>query len=212
MESLDPPFYADETVRAQVVQITRYFALLNVRGWMMPLERRWMSRNIITHPSELFSIDDRIDVVVHHTNKPHPCYGRHQYYGKTIHGYWISLWPLQPEPKAELWRRYPEGAVVEVEMVGYIYNRNVRVKLPDGIEVDLMRGDIFPRHLKEHQRFRNYQIGERFSLVVRNSRWVQPYRGKGVVNDLAEAGFITPNIAAEKRRAWELVRIRRENV
>lgn len=206
MKSFDPPFYADETVRAQVVQITRYFALLNVRGWMMPLHRRWMSRNIITHPSELFSIGDRIDVVVHHINKPHPCFVRNRYYGATMHGYWVSLWPLQPDPKAELWGRYPEGSVVEVEIVGYIYNRNVRVKFPDGLEVDLKRGDIFPRHLNEPQRSGNYQVGERFKLVMRN-HWVQPYRSKGRVNDLAEAGFITPKIANEKRNNAEIKRI-----
>lgn len=210
MKSFDPPFYTDETVRATVVQITPHFALLNVRGWMMPLYKRWMSRNVIIHPSELLSMGDRINVVVHHTDKPSSYYYRQKSYdGKTIHGYWLSRWPLQSDPKTELWQRYDEDSVVEVELVNYICNRSVRIRLPDGLEVDLLRGVILPRQYNVSQRFRAYQPRERFKLVIRN-HWVQPYRGKGAEYDLAEVGFVTSRIADEKLKARELARIKPE--
>ncbi len=61
---LDSPFYPGETVKARVLATYRFYALLDVRGWQMRLEKSLMSWGAIRHTEELFSVGDKVDVLI----------------------------------------------------------------------------------------------------------------------------------------------------
>ncbi|MDR3298733.1 MAG: hypothetical protein LBU43_01710 [Candidatus Accumulibacter sp.] len=195
------PFYSGETVTGQVVALGRRCASLNIRRWIVQIDKEFIDWNALRSPSELLSIGDRLQVVVHLHDASNPIHRKYRLTPRhTFHGAWASRLPLLDDPWPELQARYPEGTVVEVEMIDYVNWYIARVRMPEGLVVELRINDI---HIRS-SRTTNYQRplcpGERFKVVFRKAYrpggWVERHFGGSMDDCLAESGYITQGQAA----------------
>lgn len=176
----DPPFYPGEVVSGTVVRLYQHFALLNVRGCKMPLETPLMSWNEHRDASSVLEIGQRIEVMAltsdYHTRQKGR--SRSNYQGMMSGGYWLSRLPLLENPWPALAERYPDGSIVEVELVDFDRKNDTIVRFPGGARaLAAMCG--FYRHARNMKRLAiKPVIGERLKVIVRGKLdgeyWLQP--------------------------------------
>lgn len=207
MKFQTPPFFPEETVSGRVVSLSDRFAVVNVRGWLLPLETRFTDWNYLKRPSDLLSTGDRLDVVVHDEKVTPLIYRRQLMSAKFAwHGYWLDRLPLLHNFWPELEARYTEGSVVEVEFIDYTNWYIARVRMPEGYIVEMRTNDIHPRMKSQRFSFK-FQPGESFRVVIRTlsrrSMWVQRFIGSTTEFHIAESGYVTPQIAEKKLTSYE---------
>lgn len=176
----DPPFYPGEVVSGTVVRLYQHFALLNVRGYKMALETPLMSWNEHRDASSVLEIGQRIEVMAltsdYHTRQKGR--SRSNYQGMMSGGYWLSRLPLLENPWPALAERYPDGSIVEVELVDFDRKNDAIVRFPGGARaLAAMCG--FYRHARNMKRLAiKPVIGERIKVIVRGKLdgeyWLQP--------------------------------------
>ena len=200
---MDLPFYSGEIVSAKVVELRRAAAILSIRGQFVTMDVAEMDWNALRSPDELLSIGDRLEVVVHVPNSDDlAMWGLDARATDTLAGVWASRLPLLEDPWPGLRKKYPDGAVVEVEMVDYLNWYMARVRMPEGLVVKLRTRDFHPRMAKTTRFERTLRPGERFQVVFRKidppGGWVERFIGGSVVECLAEAGYLSSQRAALK--------------
>lgn len=176
----DPPFYPGEVVSGTVVRLYQHFALLNVRGFKMPLETHLISWDAVMNVSSMLEIGQRTDVMVMTRNKFFDLRRQERSsYSNISSGYWLSRLPLLENPWPALAERYPDGSVVEVELVEYDRKNDTIVKLPEGLmaRVPMVALD---RYARRNKRLPMRPLpGESFKVIVRGNLaghyWLQPY-------------------------------------
>ncbi len=207
MKFQTPPFFPEETIAGRVVSLSDRFAVLDIRGWHLPLETRFIDWNYLKNPSEILSIGCLLDVVVH-DGKMIPAIYRRQFMSPKFvwHGYWLDRLPLLENFWPELEERYTEGSVVEVEFIDYTNWYIGRVRMPGGYIVEMRTNDIHPRMKSQRLSFK-FQPGESFKVIIRQlsrrSMWVQRFVGSTTAFHFAEAGYVTPKIAEKKLTTYE---------
>jgi hypothetical protein len=121
--------------------------------------------------------------------------------------------PLLENPWPVLRAKYPEGSVVEVEMVDYVNWYIARVKMPEGLLVELRTNDIHLRTRKSNAHLRPLNQGERFKVVFRRlyrpGGWVERFVGGSVEDAFTEAGYLSPTQAIKKLTDVEMAFIER---
>jgi len=203
MNHRDPPFYPGEAISGRVVEINDRFAVINVRGWALPLEIKFIDWNFVRSPSDRFSVGDRVETVVHDGPLRADYYRKYWLSPKQIwHGYHLTRLPFLYNFWPELNNKYSEGSVVEVEFLDYTNWYIARVRMPEGFIVEVRTNDIHPR-IKVPKFCWRLQPGEKFTMIIRKiyrtgGFWVQRYIGGTKVHQLAESGFFTPTVAREK--------------
>ena len=195
-------FSPGEIVAGRVVEITLRFAVLEIRNVQVPLGKNFISWSVLKSTSEELSLGDRIEVMVFEGNDDHPCHRRYRMSPPQVwDGRWASRLPLIDDPWPARKEQYPEGSVVEVEMVDRVNWYIVRVRMPDGLMVELRTGDIYIHTRPSGEYFRTLQPGERFRVVFRNlyrpGGWVERHFER-LENGLIESGFVGQRMAAEK--------------
>jgi hypothetical protein len=202
MMTSSPPFYAGETVVGRVVSLGPKFANIDVRGWRLPLETMFLDWNAIRSPDEILSPGDRISAVVHADGQLESRYQRYGLMPKQVwNGFWLSRLSLMDDPWPELMLKYSDGTVVEVEMIDYVNWYIARVRMPEGLVIELRTGDIHLRSKRFTDCQRKLQPGERFKVVFRHlyrpGGWVQRFVGSSTANDFSESGYVTQTVAAQ---------------
>lgn len=132
----------------------------------------------------------------------------------TFDSVWASRLPLLENPWPNLTAKYKDGDVVEVELIDYLNWYIARVRLPEGLVVELRTNDIHPRSQKTEYLGRKLNAGERFKVVFRQfyspGGWVERYFGGSTTDCLAaEAGYVTPRQAQRKLDEAEKAFLRR---
>lgn len=176
----DPPFYPGELVFGTVVRLYQHFALLNVRGYKMPLETPLMSWNELRDASSILEIGQRIEVMALPRNYHARQKGRSRsnYQGMMSGGYWLSCLPLLENPWPTLAERYPDGSMVEVELVDFDWKNDSIVQFPEGARtrVPMIGLDRIAR--RNNRLAIRPIVGEKLRVIVRgdlNGRyWLQP--------------------------------------
>lgn len=176
----DLPFYPGEVVFGTVARLYQHFALLNVRGYKMPLETPLMSWNALRDASSILEIGQRIEAMAltsdYHARQKGR--SRSSYQGMISGGYWLSRLPLLENPWPALAERYPDGAVVEVELVDFDRKSDAIVQFPEGARAVASMCGLY-RHAKNNNRLTiKPVIGERLRVIVRGkldgTHWLQP--------------------------------------
>ena len=179
----DLPFYSGEIVAGKVCKMTNRYAVLTIRGWELPLETGFITWDALTKPAEKLSLGDRLEVMMqsgisYNTLRklgyPSPKYDKN--------GFWLNRLPLLENPWPILCERYQEGSVVEVEMINYVNWYIARVRMPEGLIVELRTNDIHPRPLRSNEYGRKLYPGERIRIVFRQiyksgGCWVERFMG-----------------------------------
>jgi hypothetical protein len=148
MNYQDPPFYPNEAVTGHVVELNGWFAVVKVRGWELPLEKRFISWDVLKTASDALSISERIQVVVHAESAGKQDYQRRHLYPTLFwHGFWLSRLPLLETPRQKYQSRYEEGSIIEVEFMDYINYYTARAKMPDGSIIELLQRDLHPKNV-----------------------------------------------------------------
>ncbi|MFZ4534955.1 hypothetical protein [Propionivibrio sp.] len=202
MKSIDPPFYPGETVVGRVVSLGPRFATIDIGGWQVPLETAFIDWNAYRTPGEVLSLGDRLNAVIHDDGRLDSLYRRHGLRPKQIwDGFWLSRLPLLEDPWPALALKYPDGSVVEVEMIDYVNWYIARVRMPEGLVIELRTGDIHLKTKRSSNFLRKLHQGERFKVVFRRlyrpGGWVQRFVGGSTADCLSESGFVTPLLAAQ---------------
>jgi hypothetical protein len=216
MKPFNPPFYSGETAIGKVVSLGPRFATLEVRRWIVPIEASFLDWNATRAPEELLSIGDRLEVVVYFDDKLDLLHHRHWMFPKQVwNGVWASRLPLLNDPWPALIDKYPEGSVVEVEMIDYVNWYIARARMPDGLVVELRTNDIHLRTSKTSTYARRLHPGERFKVVFRRlyrpGGWVERFMGGSMDDCLSESGYMTPRQGARRVTELEKAFIRRRN-
>jgi hypothetical protein len=206
---LELPFYSGEIIAGRVTRLTDRCAIIDIRGWELPLETKFITWDAMTNPAEYLSLGERLEVMVQYDFSSHTL--RKQGYPSPSFekdGFWLNRLPLLDNPCPRLCERYQDGAVVEVEMIDYVNWYIARVRMPEGLIVELRTNDIHLRasnHSREYGR-KLYQ-GERIRVVFRKisrpGSWVERFVGGSIAHDMTEAGFVTPGIASKKLNQHE---------
>jgi|GEM_PF-2973138 len=198
---MDYPFYSGELVVAKVAELRPRFAILSIRRVMVPINLRHIDWNSLRSPEEKLSVGNRVDVAVYvdeMTDLTHKGLGP----DVTFDGVWASRLPLLENPWPNLTAKYKDGDVVEVEMIDYLNWYIARVRLPEGLIVELRTNDIHPRSQRPQYLGRKLNAGERFKVVFRKvyspGGWVERYFGGSTADCLTEAGYLTPRQAQQK--------------
>ena len=199
---IDPLFSPGEIVSGRVIAITSRFATLEIRCALVPLGKDCISWSALKSADEALSLGDRVEVMVFEGRGDHPVHRRYRLWPRQVwEGRWASRLPLLDDPWPNLEDRYPEGSVVEVEMVDYVNWYIARVRLPDGLLIELRTNDIHLRTRKSDQYVRPLQPGERFSVVFRRlyrpGGWVERHM-EAPEHGLFDAGFVGQRVATEK--------------
>lgn len=198
------PFYAGEIVAGKVIRLTNHYAVMDIRGVELPLETQFITWDALAKPAENLSLGDRLEVMMQFGKAipeqrklfyPWPKYDKD--------GFWLNRLPLLDNPWPTLCKRYQDGSVVEVEMIDYVNWYIARVRMPEGLIVELRTNDI---HLSASRRSKNYgrklYRGERIRIVFRRISpvgcWVERFLGSSIAHDLTEAGFVSPGISSKK--------------
>ena len=199
MNNRIPDFYPNEIVVGKVVAMKARYAVLNVCGWQLPLETRFIAWDALRHPTEHLSMGDRLEVVVNDQRIGEIAY-RLGFLDPIIrwHGYWLSRLPLLEDFWPQLHAKYPEGSVIEVEFLGYSNPYVARAKTPEGFIIELLINDLHPR--KGNLGFnKKLKSGERIELIIRKFRrrsiWVQRYTATSTAQHLVESGYNTPRLS-----------------
>lgn len=147
MNYRDLPFYPNETVVGHVVALNDGLAVVKVRGWQLPLQKQFITWDVIKTAKDVLSIGERIQVVVQTENLGQQVFQRRAYFFPTIfwHGFWLNRLPLLTPPEEKFKHKYPEGSLLEVEFMEYINFYTARAKMPDGSIVELLLRDIHPK-------------------------------------------------------------------
>ncbi len=147
MNYRDPPFYPNETLIGHVVELKDWFAVVKIRGWQLPLEKRFISWDVIKTASDILSIGERVQVVVHAEGYGKKAYqNRHLYPTLFWHGFWLSCLPLFEVPGQKFQTKYPEGSIIDVEFIEYVNYYTARAKTPDGSIIELLLRDAHPKN------------------------------------------------------------------
>lgn len=179
----DPPFYPGEVVFGTVVRLCRHFAELNVRGYKIPLDTRLISWDEISSASSILEIGQRIEVMAltrnHHIRQSRQDKSDHR--GTMSDGYWLTRLPLLENPWPVLAERYPDGSVVEVELIEFGLKNDAIVQFPEGARTRVPMIGL-DRYAKRHNRLAMRPLlGESFRVTVRGTLngkyWLQPYFG-----------------------------------
>lgn len=195
-------FSPGEIVSGRVIAIAPRFATLEIRCALIPLGKESITWSALKSAEEALSLGDRVEVMVFEGNSDHPVHRRYHMYPRQVwDGRWASRLPLLDDPWPSLKNQYPEGSVVEVEMVDYVNWYIARVRLPDGLMVELRTNDIHLRTRKTDQYVRPLRPGERFRIVFRRlyrpGGWVERHLERPE-HGLLDAGFVGQRIADEK--------------
>jgi hypothetical protein len=202
MITANPPFYPGEIVVGEVVSLGPKFANIDVRGRRVPLETMFLDWNAIRSPDEILSPGDRISAVIQADGRLESRYRRYGLVPRLIwNGFWLSRLPLLDDPWPELMRKYSDGTVVEVEMIDYVNWYVARVRMPEGLVIELRTGDIHLMSKRFSSFQRTMQPGERFKVVFRRlyrpGGWVQRFIGGSSADGFSESGYATPLVAAQ---------------
>ncbi len=134
---IDALFSPAEIVSGRVVGINPRFATLKIRCELVPLEKKCITWSALKSAEEVLSLGDRVEVMVFEGSSDHMAHLRYHLWPKQVwEGRWSSRLPLLDDPWPSLMDRYPEGSVVEVEMVDYVNWYIARVRLPDGLLIE----------------------------------------------------------------------------
>lgn len=201
------PFNSGDVVAGKVVGITDRFALINALGWELPLDTRHITWDVLRNPAERLSLGNRLELVVQtgmtareRRQLDYPCSDAH-------YGFWLSRLPLLENPWPALRERYQDGSVVEVEFIDYLNWYIGRVRMPEGLIIELRTNDIHPSSKRSNEYARKLQPGERFRVVFRriypSGGWVERFMGCSKSHHLAESGFVTPRVASKMLDAHE---------
>jgi ribosomal protein S1 len=198
MNNKIPDFYPNEIVVGNVIAMKARFAVLNVCGWQLPLETRFIAWDALRHPNERLAIGQRLEVVVNDQRIGEIAY-RLGILDPVIRwqGYWLSRLPLLDDFWPQLHAKYPVGSVIEVEFIGYSNPYVARAKTPEGFIIELLNNDLHPRrgNVKFNE---NFEPGQRIELVVRELRrrsfWLQRYTAKSTAQFLVESGYSSPRL------------------
>lgn len=176
----DPPFYPGEVVFGTVVRLYQHFALLNVRGYKMALETPLMSWNEHRNASSVLEVGQRVDAMALTPNCHTRQKGRRRsnYQGMMSGGYWLSRLPLLDDPWPALAKRYPDGSMVEVELVDFDRKNDAIIEFPEGARALAAMCGLY-RHARNNNRLAiKPVIGERLKVIVRGKLdgkyWLQP--------------------------------------
>lgn len=191
-----------DVVSGRVVEMKPLYATMSVMGQCMPLTTSHICWDVLRNPNERLSLGDRLEMAVcpamtfrdmRKMDYPTPIVSNG--------GIWLSRLPLIENPWPKLQQRYQDGAVVEVECIDYLNWYVARVRLPEGLIIELRTNDIHPRSRRSVEYGRKFQPGERFLIVFRKISstrvWVERFFGGSKSHDLAESGFLTP-----ERGSW----------
>jgi len=140
---IDPPFYAGEVVKARVLSVLRFYAVVEVRRWQMRLDKELLSWEALRYTSEVLSVGDHIDVLIQSTEHFDPLGESRCYRSDHItFGFWLTRLPLLKNPWPDIEAKYSTGSVVEVEFIDYVNWYIARVRLPEGVVVEVRTNDI----------------------------------------------------------------------
>ena len=97
-------------------------------------------------------------------------------------GFWISRLPLIENPWPGLCAKYPDGTIVEVEMVDYLDRHTARAKLPEGLLVGVPLIGLVRYAQRNHRPLERFYPNECFNVMVHGTMpfnyWLQPVLGK----------------------------------
>ena len=195
-------FSPGEIVSGRVIALSPRFATLEIRSAMVPLGKECITWSALKSVEEALSLGDRVEVMVFEGESDHPAHRRYRLWPRQVwDGRWASCLPLLDDPWPSLEDQYPEGSVVEVEMVDYVNWYIARVRLPGGLVVELRTNDIHLRTRKSDQYVRPLRPGERFKVVFRRlyrpGGWVERHFER-LEHGLLESGFVGQRLATEK--------------
>ncbi|MBL8421317.1 MAG: hypothetical protein JNK92_11855 [Dechloromonas sp.] len=124
-----------------------------------------------------------------------------------VGGFWLSRLPLFPNPWPALEEKYPDGSVVEVELIDYVNWYILRAKLPEGLAVELRTNNVHPCSGRHTELGRKLLPGEKIEVVFRSvycpGGWVERYRNRTLEDACTVSGYLTKRIGAEKKTAAE---------
>ena len=192
--NIDSLFFSGEVVTGTVIKLHHRFALIEMRGYKLPLESHLMSWESVIEPSSVFEAGERVKVMVM-TQKSKMGLRRSERSILTNRNsdYWLTRLPLLENPWPFLERQYPDGSVVEVELVGYDKSNDAFVKLPEGVmaKVPMISLQRYARLKK--QTLQAPLVGDSFRVIVHGKLngnfWLQPHIGITVHDDLVLSGF-----------------------
>lgn len=176
----DPPFYPGEVVSGTVVRLYQHFALLNVRGHKMALETQLMSWSVCRDASSVLGIGARIEAMA--LTRDYPArrkeWSLSNYRGMMSGGFWLSRLPLLENPWPTLADLYPDGSMVDVELVDFDRKNDAIVRFPGGARA-LAAMSGFYRHARNNSRLAIKPIiGEQLKVTVRGKLdgkyWLRP--------------------------------------
>jgi hypothetical protein len=199
----DALFSPGEQITGRVIAMTSRFATLEIRSTLIPLEKEFISWTALKSTDEVLSLGDRVEVMVFEGREDHSSHRRYRLWPRQVwNGRWASRLPLLDDPWPSLEDQYPEGTVVEVEMIDYVNWYIARVRLPDGLVVELRTNDIHLRTPKSSSYVRTLYRGERFKVVFRRlyrpGGWVERHLEKPHTSWIADSGLIGRRLSAEK--------------
>ena len=181
--NVDPPFYPGEIVTGRVLKLLRNRAILDVRGWTMPLDKRLICWDALRCPSEVLSTGEKIEVMIQTYNHFDPIHKKAwAQISSKFEGFWLTRLPLLENPWPRLIAKYPEGSIVEIEIVDYTALHTARARFPKGLLVEVPTLGMIRYAQQKNRPVRSFHPKERFNVVVRGTMpfhyWLQPYFGK----------------------------------
>jgi ribosomal protein S1 len=187
--NIDSLFFSGEVVSGMVINLQHRFALIEMRGYKLPLETHLMSWGSVIEPSSVVETGERIKVMVL-TQKSKIGLRRSERPILTNKNsdFWLSRLPLLDNPWQALERKYPDGSVIEVELVDYDRSNDAFVKLPERVmaKVPMITLQRYARLKK--QALQAPLIGDSFRVIVHGKLsgnfWLQPHIGRTVHDDL----------------------------
>lgn len=199
MNHRDLPFRSGEIVAGSVVDLRPNFAVIRVCGQLLPIATRDLEWNVILQAAEMLSIGDRLKAVVYFAGDNEHGNNQRTPPACAWNGMWLTRLPLLENPWRVLKEKYSEGSVVEVEMIDYVNWYVARVRFPEGFVVEMKTNEIHPASARHTGLGRPLRPGERFQVVFRQDcNWVVRFRGGSNEDYLAEAGYLSPGIAAKR--------------
>lgn len=141
----NPPFYPNEIITGHVVELRDWYAVIQVRDWHLPIEKQFISWDLINNARQALDIGQRIQAVVHPETIGTQQYSRSYQFPKLFwHGYWLNRLPLLESPEDKYKDIHPNGSMIDIEFMAYINFYTAMAKLPDGTIIELLQRDIHP--------------------------------------------------------------------
>jgi hypothetical protein len=198
--------YPGEMLTGQVLALNLRVVWIRSCGHRLPLDVAQLTWQAIRHPAEVVSCGDRISVIVE-TNSSHDARSKTRRVASKwmIGDMWLSCLPLIENPWPTLEARYPEGAVVECEMIDYVNWYIARVRMPGGEMIELRTNDIHPLSVRSNQWGRRLFPGERIQVVFRSAgwygSWVERYFERSDEHACEASGYRVASVAARRKNA-----------